>query len=328
VRLGQQITIVVTATYGAGVEVNLPDPLFPAGAPLEVAGKESTDRVATDGRKIREWQIKTYAWELGEFDIPPIGVTFTAGGKAAIMPTNSIPIRVVGVLGDADDPKLARASTAPVPLWRRSWMLLWIAGGVLGVIAAVLYTLAYLKRRKKKRARQVAVPIKLGEPTLASSTEAHEGDGAPDGDPFRETPPVPPPPVPHVARVVMIARARRKLDKLAEEALAKLRAIEASGRLDTDRRGAYRDMVAIIREYLGARFDVDALELTTRELCQALMFRSAEAAGLTRAWLADCDLVKYAGRSASGDEARSILDGACWLVDRTSPGAHSEQARA
>ena len=330
VRLGQQITIVVTATYGAGVEVNLPDPLFPAGAPLEVAGKESTDRVATDGRKIREWQIRTYAWELGEFDIPPIGVTFTAGGKAAIMPTNSIPIRVVGVLGDADDPKLARASTAPVPLWRRSWMLLWIAGGVLGAIAAVLYTLAYLRRRKQKQAKKkVASVVKLPEPTAAPTQASHDDGGLDDdGDPHAESVPAPPPPVPQPARVVMIARPRRKLDRLAEEALAKLRAIEASGRLDTDRRGAYRDMVAIIREYLGARFDVDALELTTRELCQALMFRSAEAAGLTRAWLADCDLVKYAGKSATGDEARGILDGACWLVDRTSPGAHSEQARA
>jgi hypothetical protein len=126
----------------------------------------------------------------------------------------------------------------------------------------------------------------------------------------------------------MIARARRKLDRLAEETLARLRAIEASGRLDTDRRGAYRDMVTIIRDYLGARFDVDAPELTTRELCQALMFRSPEAAGLTRAWLADCDLVKYAGRNATGDEARGVLDGACWLVDRTSPGADREAARA
>ena len=95
VRLGQEITLVVTATYGNNVEVNLPDPLFPAGAPLEVAHRDSVDRVRTDGRHVREWQLRVYPLERGEFDIPPIQVTFQAGGRVATVATNAIPLRVI-----------------------------------------------------------------------------------------------------------------------------------------------------------------------------------------------------------------------------------------
>jgi hypothetical protein len=169
--------------------------------------------------------------------------------------------------------------------------------------------------------------VPRAESPLAAAAEQERAREVDDGDPHRAAAPPPPPPV-VVPRPVVIVRARRKLDRIAEEALARLRALEASGRLDSDRRGAYREMVTIIRDYLSARYDVDAQELTTRELCQALTFRSAEAAGLVRAWLEQCDVVKYAGKSATGDEARGVLDGACWLVDRTSPGAAREAAGA
>ena len=327
VRLGQPITLIVTATYSANVVVNLPDPLFPAGAPMETTSRDSTDSMRADGHLIREWQIKAYAWELGEFDIPPIDVTFTAGGRAATVPTNSIPIRVIGVLGDVDDKKLMRANSKPVDLLSRSWLLAWLAGGGATLIGMMIYFWFFYRPRKRKpKAKQPAL-VRLAESPLASSAPQETADDKGDGDPVREVPAPPPPVAP--PKQAVIVRARRKLDRIAEEALARLRAIELSGRLDTDRRGAYRDMVTVIRDYLGARYDIDAPELTTRELCQALTFRSAEAAGLTRAWLADCDLVKYAARSATGDEARGILDGACWLVDRTSPGAtRAESAHA
>jgi hypothetical protein len=330
VRLGQQITIVITATYNKNVQVNLPDPLFPAGAPLEIAKRDSTDHDQNDGKRVREWQIRAYAWELGEFDIPPIQVTFTAGGKAAVVPTNAIPLRVIGVLGDADDPKLMRKDAAPVPLWRRSWFLAWLLGGGVTVIAMAIYFMFFYGRRKAK-IRHKGAPLGFTEAPIAHASEQESTDDKDDGDPHREVAPPPPPPV-APPKPTITTRARRKMDRFAEEALARLRALEASGRLDTDRRGAYRDMVAIIRDYLSARYDVDAQELTTRELCQALTFRSSEAAGLVRAWLEQCDVIKYAGLSASGDEARAVLDGACWLVDRTSPGAgpaaSGEAARA
>jgi hypothetical protein len=327
VRLGQEITLVITATYHVGVEVNLPDPLFPAGAPLEIAHKDSADSKMSDGATLqRVWQLRVYPWELGEFDIPPIQVTFQAGGKVATVATNAIPIRVIEVVGGVDDPKQMRSMAPPVALFSRSWLLVWIAAGVAIAFVIVFNVITYRRRKKKQaRAKQAAhatVETPLAASTQQTSEDAHDGEAHVD----HAAPVVIAPPPP---KVVVIVRARRKLDRIAEEALARLRALELSGRLDSDRRGAYRDMVAIIRDYLAARYDVDAPELTTRELCQALTFRSVDAAGLTRAWLADCDVVKYAGTSATGDQVRGSLDGAVWLIDRTSPGgAPQEIARA
>jgi hypothetical protein len=324
-RLGQQTTLVVTATYGAGVQVNLPDPLV-LGDAFEAGHRETIDRVRTDGRRVREWQIRVYVWELGDLQIPPMQVTFTAGGRAAVVSTREIPLRVDATLADADDPKLMHGLAAPVSLWRRAWAIVfYIVAGLMFAIAALLL-LRRVRRKRRARARKL-VPPRIVEAPIAATRAQIDGDEDVDADdePHRETPPPPPvfvPPPP-----VITTRPRRKLDRIAEEALARLRAIETSGRLDTDRRAAYREMVEVIRDYLGARFGIDAPELTTRELCQALTFRSADAAGLTRAWLAECDLVKYANRTATGDEARGILDGACWLVDRTSPGHVAEAAR-
>jgi len=316
VRIGQPIALVITATYGAGVSVNLPDPLV-LGDGFEAGRRDTSDRVRSDGRRVREWQVRVYAWEVGDLQIPPVPVTFTAGGHAAVVTTNGVPIRVEAVLGAADDPR-PRAMTSPVSLWRRSWALLIYAGAALALIALVLGW--WIRRRRRKRARARARIAAIAAPAAVHAAPvADDGDQHDDGEPHREEAPPPPPFVPPAPSIT--TRPRRKLDRLAEEAIARLRAIEASGRLDTDRRDAYRDMVDVIRWYLGARYHVDSAELTTRELCEALIFRSADAAALTRAWLADCDLVKYANRHASGDEARTILDGACWLVDRTSPGA-------
>ena len=328
VRLGQEITLVITATYHEGFEVNLPDPLFPAGAPLEIAHKESSDSaIANSHDRTRTWQVRVYPWELGEFDIPPIQVTVQAGGKLATAATNSIPIRVIEVVGGEDSPDKMHALAPPVSLLSRSWLLIWIAAGVVVLLVVLLNVILWRRRVKRARAKAAALAA-LAESPLAHS-KAQDSESAPDGERHEDhaiaAPVIAPPP-----KQIVIVRARRKLDRTAEEALARLRALEQSGRLDSDRRGAYRDMVAIIRDYLGARFDVDAPELTTRELCQALTFRSVEAAGLTRAWLADCDVVKYAGTSATGDQARASLDGAVWLIDRTSPGAAppEEVARA
>ena len=53
-------------------------------------------------------------------------------GKAAQVATNAVPIKVIGVLGDVDDPKQLRAAAPPTPLLSRDWFWLWIGGGAFG----------------------------------------------------------------------------------------------------------------------------------------------------------------------------------------------------
>ncbi len=106
-----------------------------------------------------------------------------------------------------------------------------------------------------------------------------------------------------------------------EAALLRLRTLAASGKLDVDdRRPVYFELSEILREYLGARFGFDALELTTAELLTALSTRAP--ADVTRdmdAWLRAGDLVRYARVPTGRDEAAAALAQAVAVVERTRP---------
>lgn len=278
VRLGQPITLVVTAVYGNGVAVNLPDPLV-LGDGFEAGRREVVEKLRSDGRRIKEWQIRVYPWEVGDLMVPPIQVTFTAGGKAAAVQTRPLPIRVVGLLGDVDDPKLLRDMTPPISLWSRDWFwALVIGGGVAIVVAIVLWLLA--RRRKKKI---VPAPVVIGAPVAA--------------------------------------RPRRKLDALANATLAKLDLVEQSGRLDSERKAAYAEMIEIIRDYLGARFGIDHEELTSAELRRAIAARADDITDAAVAhWLAGCDRVRYGGQDGTSALAHATLADSRALVYTTTPG--------
>jgi hypothetical protein len=92
---------------------------------------------------------------------------------------------------------------------------------------------------------------------------------------------------------------------------------------DADNRPFYFAVSEVIREYLGARFGFDSLELTTDELVAALK-RSARLQlgifeGELQGWLSACDLVKFAKISPSAAESRGTLETAIRIVSSTRP---------
>ncbi|HTR51364.1 MAG TPA: hypothetical protein VMJ10_11700 [Kofleriaceae bacterium] len=156
VVLGGRFTLFVTATFGPGVEVNLPEPL-PLGTAFEVTRRASEDRAASDGRREREWQLDVTVWEIGDLDVPPVPVTFTAGGHAGQVATNPVPLHVTGALGDVvDDPKLLRGDAPTLPLESRDWIWLWIAAGAGAVVVVALAVAIARARRRRRVARLVA----------------------------------------------------------------------------------------------------------------------------------------------------------------------------
>jgi hypothetical protein len=286
VRLGDRFTLFVTATYAADVEVNLREPVE-LGGDLEVKRKASRDRKAPDGRKVREWQIEVYAWDIGDLVIPPIAVTFTSQGKAGQLATNPVPLKVIGALGDmvddAQSAKLLRGDAAPVRLMTHDYLWLWIAGSVVGTLG-VIGLLLWIRARRRRRTK-----------TLIGTL------------------------------VVTSAPTPRRLDMTSERALERLLEIEKSGVLDRDdgRKAGYADMVGVIREYLGGRYRVATLDLTTAELLRSLARVSPDdELARVAAWLERCDIVKYGGVKASAADARGVLDAARTLVITTtrSPG--------
>jgi hypothetical protein len=109
-----------------------------------------------------------------------------------------------------------------------------------------------------------------------------------------------------------------------EIALEKLDRLGSYGFFENaDNRPFYFAVSEIIREYLGARFGFDSLELTTDELLAELRARAEHQLGSRfaeiRGWLSACDLVKFAKISPSASEARGTLETAIRIVSSTRP---------
>ena len=109
-----------------------------------------------------------------------------------------------------------------------------------------------------------------------------------------------------------------------EIALEKLDRLGQYGFLeDADNRPFYFAVSEVVREYLGARFGFDSLELTTDELVDELRKTGDRELGIFRGevhgWLAACDLVKFAKISPSATEARGSLETALRIVTMTRP---------
>ncbi|MEJ7598171.1 MAG: hypothetical protein WKG01_09705 [Kofleriaceae bacterium] len=156
VRLGGKFNVFVKATYGAGVVVNLAEPIQ-LGTAFEVLRKKSKDLPSGDGRTIREWEMEVAAWELGELVMPGIVVTYTAYGKVGQTQTNAVKLRVEGVLGElVDDPKAMRANAPPTELITRDWFWLWIAGAGLFTLGMAITILLLVRNSRLKRVRLVA----------------------------------------------------------------------------------------------------------------------------------------------------------------------------
>jgi hypothetical protein len=110
-----------------------------------------------------------------------------------------------------------------------------------------------------------------------------------------------------------------------EIALERLDRLGAYGFLeDADNRPFYFAVSEVIRDYLGARYGFDSLEMTTDELVAELQghagrdlpsFMLAEIQG----WLSACDLVKFAKVSPTANEARGALESAIRIVTTTRP---------
>jgi hypothetical protein len=107
-----------------------------------------------------------------------------------------------------------------------------------------------------------------------------------------------------------------------EIALDRLDRLGATGFADdADHRPFYFQLSEVIRDYLGARFGFDSLELTTEELIEELRRRAARelVLGEVSGWLTACDLVKFAKISPSVTEARGALETAIRIVESTRP---------
>jgi hypothetical protein len=276
VNLGAHFTLYVTATFGAGVEVNLREPLD-LGPVFEIRRRLSEDRQSADGRTTREWQIDVLPWEVGELQIAPIAVTFTAFGHAGQVETNAVPLKIAGMLGDsdtADDRSILRGLALPTGLTARDWLWIWLATAVAAGTAIAVVVL-WLHRRRARRARRL-VGGAIARPRWIDMT----GERA-------------------LERLLAIERSG-VLDRDGERKAGYAEMVEV-----------IRDYVAA--RYRLAIHDLTSSELLARLRQHA----PPDEIELVRGWLEGCDLVKYGGLYATPAEAGKALDDARALIVAT-----------
>ncbi len=110
-----------------------------------------------------------------------------------------------------------------------------------------------------------------------------------------------------------------------EIALERLDRLGAYGFLENaDNRPFYFAVSEVIRDYLGARYGFDSLEMTTDELVAELKRHAGRdmpglILGEVEGWLSACDLVKFAKVSPTAGEARGALESAIRIVTATRP---------
>lgn len=105
-----------------------------------------------------------------------------------------------------------------------------------------------------------------------------------------------------------------------EVAYEKLSAIEASDWLKRGDMERYHTQVAyVLRQYIDARYQIPALELTTTGLLQAMMRAEIAVSCIerTQQLLANCDMVKFATYQPELSEASTRIADARWIVDET-----------
>ncbi|HEX7603763.1 MAG TPA: hypothetical protein VF316_19225, partial [Polyangiaceae bacterium] len=107
-----------------------------------------------------------------------------------------------------------------------------------------------------------------------------------------------------------------------EVALERIDEIRHAGLLDSERYGEYFDRVNdAVRWYLGARYGFEGLESTTDETIRELEQSALAGVALEDvvAFLADCDLVKFANATPAPDDCARVIEIGERIVRATTP---------
>ena len=105
-----------------------------------------------------------------------------------------------------------------------------------------------------------------------------------------------------------------------EVAYEQLAVIETSDLLKRGDMEMYHTQIAyVLREYIGARYQIPALELTTTALLHAMLNAEIDTRCVERVrqLLANCDIVKFATYQPELSEASTRIADARWIVDET-----------
>ncbi len=277
-HVGDRLTLTVSAVARAGIAVMLPAKLDTGK--LEILDRNDGDkggRDLGDGRRSHRFVLGVAAYETGEIEVPPLEVTYLLP-SGQVRSVETEPLTVnVRPLVAADE---QHPDLQPERPPRSAWVEDERVVRALkwgGVGLGGALVLLTAALLIRRAWRRRRTPA------AAAAALAHVPKRAPDA-----------------------------------VAIEKLTALRQKGNFAVDGyRPFYFALTEIVREYLGARYGFDALEMTTTEVLDELKRRAehlvAEGAEVPR-FFGDCDLVKFAKAGSTDAAALGALDAAQAIV--------------
>lgn len=292
--IGDRLTLTVSATARGGVAVTLPQKIDLGKLEIldrDDSGGDQGARELGDGRRSHRFVLGVAAYEVGELEIPAIELSYI-NPRGEVRTVRTEPLTVQVRGLVADDEKAPELQ--PLRPARSALVedrRLMAAARWGAVGLGALIVLAVVVSLVRRALRRRRA---------AAAVTA-------------DAPSVP----------------KRPPDEVAIE---KLRALRARGNFALDAYRPFSFAVAeAVREYLGARYGFESLELTTTELLDALAARAGHlVAGETDLvkFLRDTDLIKFANVGSTDAEALRLLDVAEAIVLSTAPQLEAVVQRA
>lgn len=170
-QLGETLTLFVEVVFDERITVNLPSTLD-LGDSFDELRRTSRDEVRSDGTRKRIYQLELRAWELGELQLPPIQIGYSAGAERSWVVTNPVPLRILGLLGDVDDKTALVGETPPMALRRRDWRWLLVGAVMLSLIVVGLVARWWRRRQPNPVATAIGpAPVRAARVRLSGAAE-------------------------------------------------------------------------------------------------------------------------------------------------------------
>ncbi len=139
VQVAEPFTLDVTVTAPVGAKVTFPAIADKIGD-FDVRDSQDVFDVPADDARTWTRHLTLESITTGDLQIPPIDVQVNEGGKATLVPSQPVTIRVASVLEDRSDPTKYRdiqsVVDVDVPVVRSNTWVWWTLGGAAGVTSA------------------------------------------------------------------------------------------------------------------------------------------------------------------------------------------------
>ncbi|MFA6033480.1 MAG: hypothetical protein WC889_11320 [Myxococcota bacterium] len=171
VLLGDEIRLKVVITAPEGENFTLP--ASPDAGKLRLLDRKESSIKGKDGLVARTTEFVLAGYELGDFTVAPMAVLSSTGDTG--FKTEEFKLKIVGQIAQGEKPEMKDVAP-PVKFMERTWIALYILGGVIALVAAIILLAKWLRKRREaaENARRAAALAEKSRPAHEVALEMLE----------------------------------------------------------------------------------------------------------------------------------------------------------